>query len=61
MEDDWEPTVIQLANGRWIYRLIPADSDPAKWQSDGHSYLTYEDAERSARLALAAKLLRQPR
>jgi hypothetical protein len=34
-----------------------ADGDPAKWESDGQSYLTYEDADRSARLTLAAKLL----
>jgi hypothetical protein len=50
--------VSQLSNGRWIYRLVPADGDPGKWESDGHSYLTLEDADRSARLALAAKLLR---
>jgi hypothetical protein len=56
---DWEPMVTQLPNGRWFYRLVSADGDPAKWESDGHSYLTYEDADRSARLSLAAKLLRE--
>jgi hypothetical protein len=54
---DWEPTVTQLPNGRWVYRLVPADGDPARWETDGHSYLTSEDADRFARLALAAKLL----
>jgi hypothetical protein len=55
---DWEPTVTQLPNGRWVYRLVHADGDPAKWESDGHSYSTSGDADRFARLALAAKLLR---
>jgi hypothetical protein len=59
MRDDYEPSIIQQPDGRWIYRLIPVGGDPAKWESDGHSYLTREDAARSARLALAAKLLRQ--
>jgi hypothetical protein len=61
MTDDYERSIVQHADGRWIYRLTPIGGDPAKWESDGHSYLTYEDADRSARLALAAKLLRQPR
>jgi hypothetical protein len=59
MSDDWESTITQQPNGRWTYRLIPVGGDPAQWESDGHGYLTREDADRSARLALAAKLLRQ--
>jgi hypothetical protein len=62
---DEEGTHVQLrehlssiVSPRIAYRLIPADGDPAKWESDGHSYLTSEDADRSARLSLAAKLLR---
>jgi hypothetical protein len=57
MFDDYERSIMQQADGRCLCRLIPADGDPAKWQSDGHSYLTYEDADRLARLFLAAKLL----
>jgi hypothetical protein len=47
MNSDWEPTVSQLPNGRWVYRLVHAVGDPAKWESDGHSYLTHDDADRS--------------
>jgi hypothetical protein len=61
MIDDYERSIVPQADGRWVYRVIPADGDPARWESDGHSYSTQEDADRFARLALAAKLLKQPR
>ncbi len=58
MTDDYERNIMQQANGRWVYRLIPADGHPARSESDGHSFFAHEDADRFARLALAAKLLR---
>jgi hypothetical protein len=46
-------------SGRWVFRLVEAAvADAAKWESDGKSYLTREDADRDGGLAVAAKLLR---
>jgi hypothetical protein len=46
-------------SGRWVFRLVEAGvGDAVKWESDGKSYLTREDADRAGRLAIAAKLLR---
>jgi hypothetical protein len=36
----FERSIVQQADGRWGYRLVPADGDPAKWESDGHRYTT---------------------
>jgi hypothetical protein len=58
MSDDWETTIFQQQDGRWSYRLIPV-GDPTRWESNGQSYLTREDAAWAARLAMAAKLLRE--
>jgi hypothetical protein len=61
MREKYEVQLIEQPDGRRACRLVAVGADdPSAWESDGKSYLTREDAERACRLAIAARLPRQP-